>query len=165
MATNRPTSVCAYLIPQKFARNQGNLSQFGLPIYVKYDMRQSLLVDVHYPHCLHCHCRSYPLSHLFLQAGYFRFLDHVSNDRLVCLLAQISSNSCRWCCKCSSAFLPFSDLLLECLHPVRESLPSLIRRVLLGIMESSHGNLALRGPGAAELLMTRQHRAWLALNV
>jgi len=31
----------AYLIPQKVARNQGNLSQFGLPIYVKHDMRQS----------------------------------------------------------------------------------------------------------------------------
>src|SRR5438309_8242950 len=54
--------------------------------------------------------------------------------------------------------------LFQALQPGSNGLASLIRRILLGIMARSYGDLALRWPGAAELSCARRHRARIALN-
>src|SRR5207237_10218207 len=59
----------------------------------------------------------------------------------------------------------FRSELFQALQPGSNGRASLVRRILLRIMARSHGDLALRWPGAAELSCARQHRAWIALNV
>src|SRR5882757_4130206 len=54
--------------------------------------------------------------------------------------------------------------LFQALQPGSNGLASLVRRILLGIMARSHGDLALLWPDAAELSCARRHRARIALN-
>ena len=56
-------------------------------------------------------------------------------------------------------------VFFQIVQPACDRLPNLIRSVLLEIMEPWHDHLALRGPAAAERMLTRLQPAGIALNV